>query len=91
MSLALHGVREEMDTARKARITVAPFRNARRESFIRRKFDQFHIRPVFKKPGNNALILIRRKGTGRIKQLSARTEHIGCLKDQFSLDRGKFL
>ena len=91
MSLALHGVREEMDAARKARITVAPFWNARRETFIRRKFDQFHIRTVFEKPGNNALILIWRKGTGRIKKLSARTEHVSCLKNQFSLDRGKFL
>ena len=91
MSLAVHFVWENAYTFSEILISISPFRYSRRKSFIRRKLQKLHILSLFQKVGNGSLILLRGKGTGRIKKKSAGTEHICRLKNQFPLYSGQFM
>ena len=80
-----------MNTAGKRRIVVSPCRDSGSETFVSRKFHKLHIRAVFEKIRNDSFIFLRGKGTGGIKKLSAGTQHIRSLQDQFFLQNRKLV
>ena len=80
-----------MNTAGKHRIAVSPCRYSGSEALVSRKFHKFHIRAVFEKIRNDFFIFVRSEGTGGIKKLSAGTQHIRSLQDQFFLQNRKLL
>ena len=80
-----------MNTAGKRRIVVSPCRDSGSETLVSRKFHKLHIRAVFEKIRNDSFIFLRGKGTGGIKKLSAGTQHIRSLQDQFFLQNRKLV
>ena len=91
MSFPRHLVRE--DSAAEAAAFVERFAvktgKTMGKSFVILHGNDFHFRSLPEKMGDDRFIFCRRKRTGGIKHLTAGTEHIGAVKDDFLLQPGK--
>ena len=85
MAFSLHPLRENMNAPRK----IAAIQGySRRKPFVTRgNFLHFHIRMRIQQPCDDLFVLLYRKRTGRVQQLSALCKHLIRLLDQFFLDR----
>ena len=82
---------EDADTFCQLRISVGQLRTAVRKSLVPRKLYQLQLRMLLQKRCDRLLIFFRRKGTGRIQQQSARSEHAHCLTYNLMLRLRTFL
>ena len=91
MPLPLHLMGKNAHTFFQLWIPISPFRISGGKALIIFHRNQRQLRPFPKKPGNDLLILARRKGTGRIKHLSSRLQHVCRIQAKLFLNSGKLL
>ena len=70
---------------------ICPFRMAGCKAFRHGNGKNMHIRMLFQQPSDAPLVLRRGKGTGRIAEPSAGTEHLICVFQNLSLPFGAHL